>query len=222
MICAGQGALAGRFTCAVDVEDPPLLPLSIPESRFLRVCPQRSGQQIGQKQRAQGFDHWRRQGRQSTREGRAGGQPVPPKERHEGLCPGLQGLVESLQGALGTDSVAKENDEKADELIVPKASSLKADAFAELGQDALPLKMLRQEYEFAPPERRTAQRVSRRLDNHRSVGDTGHMLLLDGKMLVLPHQGGIFFGWLTTCQLVALLVGSWSNSSTRERSCFMS
>src|SRR6266567_6290399 len=33
------------------------------------------------------------------------------------------------------------------------------------------------------------------------------MLLLDGKKLVLPFQGGIFFGWLATCQLVALLVG---------------
>jgi len=184
-----------------------LLPLPIPESRFLRVCTQRAGQQVSQKLRAQGFDHWHRQGRQSACEGRAGGQPIPPKERHEGLCPGLQGLVESLQGALPTDSVAKEHDKKVDQFIVSKASSLKAHAFGESGQDALLPKMLRQEHEFAPPGRRTRQRVSRRLDNHRSFGDTVHMLLLDGKTLVLPHQGGIFFGWLATCQLVALLVG---------------
>src|SRR5512135_3432846 len=219
MVSAGQGTLAGRLTRAVDVEDLPLLPLPIPESRDLGVCTQRSGQHIGQKQRAQGFDHWHRQGRQSTRESRAGGQPVSPKERHEGLGPGPQGLVESLQGALPTDGVAKENDKKVDQFIVSKASSLKADAFGELGQDALLPKMLRQEHEFAPPGRRTGQRVSRCLDHHRSVGDTVHMLLLDGKTLILPHQGGIFFGWLATCQLVALLVGLASTSPGRCDDC---
>lgn len=120
-----------------------MLPLSIPQSRFLRVCTQRPGQQIGQKQRTQGFDHRHRQGRQSTREGRAGGHPIPSKERHEGLCPGPQDLVESLQGALPTDGVAKEHDEKVDQLIVSTASSLKADAFGEPAQDALLPKMLR-------------------------------------------------------------------------------
>src|SRR5512135_2964635 len=108
---------------------------------------------------------------------------------------------------LGTYGVAKENNKKVDQLIVPKASSLKADAFGELGQDALLPQMLRQEHEFAPPRRRTGQSVNRRLDNHRSVSDTVHMLLLNGKTLLLPHQGDIFFGSLATYQLVALLVG---------------
>jgi insertion element IS1 protein InsB len=95
---------------------------------------------------------------------------------------------------------------------VPKASSLKADAFGEPGQNALLPQVLRQEHEFAPPRRRTGQRVSGRLDNHRSVGDTVHMLLLDGKTLILPHQGDIFFSWMVTCQLVALLVGTLSET----------
>jgi len=121
--------------------------------------------------------------------------------------PRPQDLVESLQGALPTDGVAKKHDEKVDQLIVSTASSLKADAFGEPSQDALLPKMLRQKHELAPPGRRTGLRLRRRVDTHRSVGDTVHMLLLDGKTLVLPHQGGIFFGWLATCQLVALLVG---------------
>src|SRR5579885_1085670 len=129
MISTGQGALAGRLTGPVDVEDPPLLALPIPESGDLGVCTQRSDQQIGQKQGTQGFDHWRCQSRQRPRESRTRGQLLPSKERHKGLSPGPQNLVESLSGRLGTDSVAKEHDEKVDQLIVATASSLKAHAF---------------------------------------------------------------------------------------------
>src|SRR5947209_10250576 len=38
----------------------------------------------------------------------------------------------------------------------------------------------------------------RRLDDHRRISDTGHIYLLVGNNVVLPHQGGIFLSSFAT------------------------
>src|SRR5579875_2648333 len=58
-----QGALAGRLTRAIDVEDDALAACSIKQLATLPLLAQRARQRIFQKERAQGFDGFRRQSR---------------------------------------------------------------------------------------------------------------------------------------------------------------
>jgi hypothetical protein len=52
----GQSALTGGLARAVHIEDQPLAALSIPQPAQLLLFPQWASQQIGEKERAQGFD----------------------------------------------------------------------------------------------------------------------------------------------------------------------
>ena len=140
--CLRQGALAGRFSGAIDVEDDPTDSTAIHQSPGLPLLRQRAGEQVIEEEAAQGFN-WRwGERRQKARERRAGRQATAPKERHERRGKGPHRLVEGLQRAFPTDGVAKEDREKVDHLVVAEAAAGKADALTNLGQDPLLAKML--------------------------------------------------------------------------------
>jgi len=52
--------------------------------------------------------------------------------------------------------------------------------------------------DFAKPRGRRGDRLRRGLDDQRSIGDTVHMYLLEGKCFVLPSQRGHILCWLAT------------------------
>jgi len=63
---------------------------------------------------------------QKARERRARGQSLALEQGHEGLRKREELLVKLLQGAFTTDGVAKEDGEKVNHLVVPKAAASKA------------------------------------------------------------------------------------------------
>src|SRR5260370_32400730 len=58
--------------------------------------------------------------------------------------------------------------------------------------------MLDDQSGFAKPGGRREDGLGRSLDDHRSIGDTVHMCLLDGSCFVLPSQRGTFLSLLAT------------------------
>src|SRR5438270_3759894 len=52
------------------------------------------------------------------------------------------------------------------------------------------------------------------LDDHRRISDTGHIYLLVGNNVVLPHQGGIFLRSFATRYIS--LRNSWARRPTRS------
>src|SRR6266700_5469375 len=186
--CLGQGALAGRLACAIDIEDLPLSTCSIQQLASLPLVGERASEQIVEKQGAQGFDWLHGQSRQKARERRAGWKLVTVKQGHERGRKRLQSVVEGFQCAFTTDSVPEEDRKKVDHLVVPEAPPRKAHALTDLDQDALLAKMLDDQGDFAKPGGRRGDRLARGLDDYRSIGDTVHMYLLEEKCFVLPSQ----------------------------------
>ena len=91
-----------------------------------RSVGRRACEQIGEKERAQGFGGLKAHARKKAREGRAGGQFLAVEQGHEGLCKGQEPLVKLLQAAFETSGVAQKDGEKVDHLVVPKAAASKA------------------------------------------------------------------------------------------------
>jgi hypothetical protein len=56
---------------------------------------------------------------QEAAEGRAVGQAVTPKERHEGGGEWLQALEEGVQGGLATEGIAEEHGDEIEHIVVP-------------------------------------------------------------------------------------------------------
>ncbi len=110
----------------------------------------------------------------------------------------MQPRVESFQGVFPADGVAEEDREKIDDLVVPETPPGKTHTLTDLGQDALPAKIPDDQRDFAKPRRGRGNGLGRSLDDHRSIGDTGHMCLLEGKCLILPSQKGTFLSLLAT------------------------
>src|SRR5437763_17001339 len=81
-----------------------------------RSVGRRACEQIGEKERAQGFGGLKAHARKKAREGRAGGQFLALEQGHEGLRKGEEPLVKLLDGAFATDGVAEEDGEKVDQL----------------------------------------------------------------------------------------------------------
>ena len=69
LISLGQGALPGCLPCPIKVKDHPAVPCSIPQPSGLLVRRQRAGEQIIEKERAQGFDWSLGERCQKAREG---------------------------------------------------------------------------------------------------------------------------------------------------------
>src|SRR6266480_315295 len=153
VLCPGQSALAGCLARAINVEDDPLVACSINKGACLSLVVQRAREQIGEKERAQGFCGSPGEAGKKARERRAGGQLVASEERHEGRCPGSQPLVKLLQGAFATDGIAQEYGEKVDHFVVSEAAARKAHLRGDGVEDAKCAKMLDDEHHFPQPTR---------------------------------------------------------------------
>jgi hypothetical protein len=94
---------------------------------------------------------WKAQAGQKARERRAAGQFLAFEQGHEGLRKREELLVKLLQGAFTTDGVAKEDGEKVNHLVVPKAAASKAHLRGDGVEDAALTKMLDNEHDFPQP-----------------------------------------------------------------------
>src|SRR6266849_1564186 len=153
ILCPGQSALAGCLARAINVEDDPLFACSINKGACLSLVIQRAREQIGEKERAQGFCGSPGEAGKKARERRAGGQSVASEERHEGRRPGSKPLVKLLQGAFATDGVAEEYGEKVDHFVVSEAAASKAHLRGDGVEDAKLAKVLDDEHHFPQPTR---------------------------------------------------------------------
>jgi len=95
-----QGALAGRPSGAIDVEDLPLDAGSIQQLASLPLFGERAGQQILQKEHTQGFDSRRGEADKKATERRAAGQLLSVEQGHEGLREGEPAVHRRLRGCV--------------------------------------------------------------------------------------------------------------------------
>src|SRR6266568_656986 len=192
LLCLWQSALPGGFPRPIDVKDHAFVACSIYQLACVSLCVHRAREQIGEKERAQGFCGRPGQARKKAGEGRAGGQSLSVEQGHEGLCKRQELLIESLQRAFPADGVAEEYSEKIDDLVVPEATASKAHLRVDGRKDALFAKRGDDQRYLLEPGRSRGHRLGRGLDIHRDIGDTSHVYLLVGNSFDLPHQGGIF------------------------------
>src|SRR6266849_10157590 len=123
ILCPGQSALAGCLARAINVEDDPLFACSINKGACLSLVIQRAREQIGEKERAQGFCGSPGEAGKKARERRAGGQSLSVEQGHEGLRKRQELLIEFLQRAFAEDFVAEEYGKKIDDFVVPETAS---------------------------------------------------------------------------------------------------
>src|SRR5947208_12630452 len=76
LLCLWQGPLPGGLPRPIDVKDHVWGACSIDQLAGVSLCVQRARQQIGEKERAQGFGGLPRQAGEKARERRAGGQSL--------------------------------------------------------------------------------------------------------------------------------------------------
>ena len=84
-LCLWQGPLPGGLPRPIDVKDHMFVACAIDQLAGVSLCVQRAREQIGEKERAQGFGGSRGQAGQKARECRAGGQSRAVEQGHEGL-----------------------------------------------------------------------------------------------------------------------------------------
>src|SRR6266487_1426120 len=100
-----EGALAGRLTRPIDIEDEPLPATAIENATWLFLR-QRSGQQIFQELGSQGFDAGLIQSGEKTTQGRASRQSLAFEHRHERGGKREQTLVERFESGFAADGIA--------------------------------------------------------------------------------------------------------------------
>lgn len=151
--------MAGRLPCAIDIKDEEVVPFSVPQPARLFLAPQRTGQQIVQKQGTQGLDGGLIKCGEKAAECGAMRQSLASEERHEHACPGLKPLVKGLQGPFGTDGIAEQHRAKIDDVVPSEAPTGKAHLILKNSKHPLALQVVSQQRDFAQPRRRRGHRV---------------------------------------------------------------
>jgi hypothetical protein len=118
--------LPGGLPRPIDVKDHACVACSIDKLAGVSLFVQRAREQIGEKERAQGFCGLPGQARKKARERRAGGQSLAVEQGHEGLRKRQELLIELLQRAFAADGVAEEHGEKIDDFVVPETTASQA------------------------------------------------------------------------------------------------
>lgn len=95
-LCLWQGTLPGGLPRPIDVKDHLFVACSIDKRAGVSLFVQRACEQIGEKERAQGFCGSRGQARKKARECRAGGQSRAVEQGHEGVLKRQEPLIELL------------------------------------------------------------------------------------------------------------------------------
>src|SRR5712691_3974725 len=198
LLCLWQGTLPGGLPRPIDVKDHAFVACSIDKLAGVSLFVHRAREQIGEKERAQGFCSRPGQARKKARERRARRQVLSLEQGHEGLRKRQEPFIEHLQGAFAEDFVAEEHGQKIDHLIAPEAATGQAHLRVDGREDALLAKMGDEQRDLPEPGGGRGNRVGRGLDAHRVIGDTCHIYLLVENGFVLPHQGGIFLSRLAT------------------------
>src|SRR5258708_3388072 len=102
-------------------------------------------------------------------------------------------FVEGFQRPFATYRVPEEHRHKVNHLIVTEAAAGKAHTLSKSHKDIVATKILNHQNDFPEPGSHRGHRLARGLDDHRSISNTIHIDLLDGNVLVLPHEGDTFF-----------------------------
>jgi len=111
--------LPGGLPRPIDVKDYMFVACSIDKLACVSLFVQRAREQIGEKERTQGFCGCPGQARKKARERRAGGQSLAVEQGHEGVLKRQEPLIELLQRAFAADGVAEEHGQKIDDFVVP-------------------------------------------------------------------------------------------------------
>jgi hypothetical protein len=171
--------LPRRFSRPLDIEDEPTNPLPIPPSSILLFGGKMAGEQIFQKERAQGFDRVGGQGGSKAAEGRGGRPAGAPEPGHEGDRTGMHNLVERFQRPFATESVSEEHGEKIKHVVASEASSRTSHALTDLVEASLLLQVGCNQSHFTQPRWGCRLRFRSGLDTDRSISDTPHICLLE-------------------------------------------
>ena len=205
--------MTGGLTGAIQIKDDPLTACSIEQLPGLPLVGERTAEQIIEKERAESFDRRLGEIRQKARERGTGGQLVPLKQGHERDGKGLEPLVEGLQGAFPADGVPEEDHQKIDHLVASEAPPRKTHPLIDLSQDSVLAQMRRHQYHFAKPGGGRGNALGRGLDDYRSIGDTGHMYLLEGMGCFSLSKRHIF---ILTCYPLAARCASRGTKERKE------
>ena len=100
------------------------------------------------------------QARQKARERRAGGQSLAVEQGHEGLCKRQKLLIEALQCPFAAESVAEEDGQKIDDLVVPETAAGQAHLRTDGRQDALLAQIGDDQRDLPKPGRRRGDRLA--------------------------------------------------------------
>src|SRR5215470_10499575 len=112
----GQRPLPGSLPGPIDIDDEPMLVLTIPDPAWWG-SERRSRDQVFLKDNAERLDCWLVQSGQKTAERRAMWEVIPAKERHEGVRKRQKTCVKSLKCRFSREGVTDEDGEKIDDLI---------------------------------------------------------------------------------------------------------
>src|SRR5689334_9953070 len=88
---------------------------------------------------------------QEAAEGRAVGQRLAPKQRHERVGEGAQAIEECFEGGLTTECITEQDSDKVDHVIVASATTGQADMLRNSRKDAAPCEMAGQQDQFSEP-----------------------------------------------------------------------
>ena len=124
----GKGSLASRLFGAVHIHDHIWLVEPIPHSARGREG-RRSLQQVFLKLRAQRLDSLLIEGGKKARKGRARGQVMATKQRHEDVCKGSKTFIKGLKGRFSTERIAQKHDHEIHRVILTKACAGKLHVF---------------------------------------------------------------------------------------------
>jgi hypothetical protein len=91
------------------------------------------------------------QGGEKAAERRTGRQTVAPKERHEGLSPGLYPLVKGFQRAFAADGIAEEHGHKIKRVVPSETLTGKVHLVFNSGKHALSVDVVNDQSDFPEP-----------------------------------------------------------------------
>src|SRR6266702_7261254 len=169
--CAGQSALAGSLSRAINIAHHGASSAPIPQSARLLLPLQRSGHEVFEKQGAQSLDRSLIQSGKEAGECRARGLAIAAEECHERFGKRLHTLIEGFQRAFEASRIPYEDRHKVDDLIVSEATTGKAYSLFYGRKDTLAFQNMRDHDHFPEPAGQGRSRLRRGLVTSRKIGD---------------------------------------------------
>src|SRR5258708_699130 len=148
-LCLRQCSLTGSLSRAIHIDDGPRFfrPVEHATRRGKRLA----GQQIFLKERAESFDGALVEGGKKTRKRRAMGQPMATKQSHEWLGKWQKPFVKSEHGGFAGKSIADQDGDEIDQVVVTKARAGETYLPLDRFQDACMREHLSKSCHFSQP-----------------------------------------------------------------------